>query len=241
MGTKHTDLNTRLAQTIVLKPVTWLKPYERNARTHSAQQLDEIAGSIAEFGFTNPILAKADGTIIAGHGRLEASITRLGLKEVPVIILDYLTDKQAQILVLADNKIAMNAGWDDEMLAAELAAMEADGLDLSLTGFSAEELEDILGHPDDLDDEPAAATETESDFKKKSFELHKKQAATVERALRWAVNAGDFTDGLNDDTDANALARIAAFYIEHNKEVGAEVDKKKRKPAAKKGAAGKGK
>lgn len=144
MGTKHDQLNPRFAEKIELKPVTWLKPYDRNARTHSPEQLDQIAASIAEFGFVNPILTRSDGTIIAGHGRLEASTTRLGMKEVPVIILDHLSEAQARLLVLADNKIAMNAGWDEALLSQELAALEADGLDLNITGFSEEELEGLL-------------------------------------------------------------------------------------------------
>lgn len=143
-GKENAVFSPQMANNIEIKPVGWLKPYDRNARTHSETQLDEIAASIAEFGFTNPILASADGTIIAGHGRLEASTNRLGLTEVPVVILDYLTDAQRRAYIIADNKIAMNAGWDDEVLGAELHRLEKEGFNLELTGFDNIELEDIL-------------------------------------------------------------------------------------------------
>ena len=121
-----------------------LVPYARNARTHSDQQVAQIAASIAEFGFTNPILIGDDDVIVAGHGRLMAA-QRLGLTEVPVIVLAHLTEAQRRALVIADNKIAENAGWDEELLKAELVALQKIEFDLDLVGFSDEELEDLLG------------------------------------------------------------------------------------------------
>src|SRR4026209_1934340 len=109
-------------------PVDRLIPSPRNARTHSAAQVAEIAGSIRAFGFTNPILAGEDGDVIAGHGRLAAARS-LGLAEVPVIPLSGLTETQRRQLVLADNRIALNAGWDLEMLNLELKEMSALGAD----------------------------------------------------------------------------------------------------------------
>lgn len=120
---------------IELIAVDNLIPYTRNARTHSPDQIAQIAASIAEFGFTNPILIGADDVIIAGHGRLMAA-QRLGLAEVPVIVLDHLTDTQRRALVIADNRIAENAGWDDELLRSELAALQGLDFDLDLVGFS---------------------------------------------------------------------------------------------------------
>ena len=99
-------------------PVDRLIPYARNARTHSEEQVAQVAASIAEFGWTNPILAGADGIIIAGHARLLAA-RKLGMTEVPVIVLDHLTESQRRALVLADNRLALNAGWDEEMLRVE--------------------------------------------------------------------------------------------------------------------------
>src|SRR5437016_4319916 len=120
-------------------PVSRLIPSPRNARTHSAAQIAEIAGSIRAFGFTNPILVGDDGDVVAGHGRLAAA-RQLGLAEVPVIALRGLTELQRRQLVLADNRIALNAGWDIEMLRLELTELSALGADLSTLGFTSQEL-----------------------------------------------------------------------------------------------------
>jgi DNA modification methylase len=132
-----------LADKIEQWPTTKLVPYARNARTHSDAQVAQIAASIAEFGFTNPILAGGDGVIVAGHGRLAAA-QKLGIATVPVVILDHLTPTQRRALVIADNRIAENAGWDDAMLQVELTALQDDNFDLSLTGFDADTLADLL-------------------------------------------------------------------------------------------------
>ncbi|QND73645.1 site-specific DNA-methyltransferase [Tardiphaga robiniae] len=116
-----------------------LIPYARNARTHSAAQVAEIAGSIRTFGFSNPILVGEDADIIAGHGRLAAA-RQLGLAEAPVIVLRGLSDTQRRQLVLADNRIALNAGWDLDMLTLELTELSVLGADLSTLGFSSKEL-----------------------------------------------------------------------------------------------------
>jgi DNA modification methylase len=130
-----------------------LIPYARNARTHSATQVAEIAGSIRAFGFSNPILASEAGDVIAGHGRLAAA-RQLGMQEVPVIVLRGLTETQRRQLVLADNRIAMNAGWDLEMLKFELTDLAELAVDLSTLGFSAKELAIAFsGKSDGLTDE----------------------------------------------------------------------------------------
>lgn len=138
-------------------PTAKLLPYARNARTHSHDQVAQIAASIAEFGFTNPILAGSDGVIVAGHGRLAAA-QKLGLEVVPVVVLDHLTPTQRRALVIADNRIAENAGWDDAMLRIEIAALQDDDFDLSLTGFDADALAELMAG-----DEPDAAGETDDD------------------------------------------------------------------------------
>ena len=124
-------------------PTTRLIPYARNARTHSDEQVAQIAASIVEFGFTNPILAGSDGIIVAGHGRLAAA-QRLGLEHVPVVVLDHLTPTQRRALIIADNRIAENSGWDPELLRLELGALQDDDFDLSLTGFDADALLEIF-------------------------------------------------------------------------------------------------
>ena len=120
-----------------------LVPYARNARTHSEEQVAQIAASIVEFGFTNPILAGSDGVIVAGHGRLAAA-QKLGLDTVPVVVLDHLTPTQRRALIIADNRIAENAGWDDAMLRIELQSLQEDGFNLDITGFDADALAELM-------------------------------------------------------------------------------------------------
>jgi len=132
-----------LAEKIEQWPTARLLPYARNARTHSDEQVAQIAASIAEFGFTNPILAGSDGIIVAGHGRLAAA-QKLGLEIVPVVVLDHLTQTQRRALVIADNRIAENAGWDDAMLRIELEALNLEGFDLDITGFDADALAELI-------------------------------------------------------------------------------------------------
>lgn len=116
-----------------------LIPYARNSRTHSDAQVAQIAASIREFGFTNPVLVDGDRGIIAGHGRVLAA-RKLGMSTVPVIELAHLTEAQKRAYVIADNKLALNAGWDDDMLRAEFEELSAEGFDLALTGFGADEI-----------------------------------------------------------------------------------------------------
>lgn len=120
-----------------------LIPYARNSRTHSDEQVQQIMGSIKEFGFTNPVLVDGDGVIIAGHGRTMAA-QRLGMKEVPCLRLAHLTEAQKRAYIIADNKLALNAGWDDDMLALELRNLRDEDFDLSLTGFDDAELAALL-------------------------------------------------------------------------------------------------
>ena len=130
-------------------PIDRLLPYARNARTHSALQVKQIAASIAEFGFNNPVLADPEGSIIAGHGRVQAA-RNLGLTHVPVIVLSHLTENQKRAFRLADNQLALNAGWDPELLRLELKALTAaQDLPIDLVGFDAEELARLLAEQDD--------------------------------------------------------------------------------------------
>src|SRR5450759_4865737 len=132
---------------VVLRPISSLIAYARNARTHSDAQVAQVAASIVEFGWTSPILIGTDGVIIAGHARLLAA-RKLGMDEVPVIVLDHLSEAQRRALVIADNRLSELAGWDDAVLAAELAALEADGFDLGVTGFTEADLVDLLANPE---------------------------------------------------------------------------------------------
>ena len=122
--------------------VSDLIPYARNSHTHSDAQINKIASSIKEFGFLNPILIDKDNGIIAGHGRVMAA-QKLGLKEVPVLQIGHLSDTQKRAYIIADNRLALDAGWDEEMLRVEFAELADDGFNLELTGFELGEITNI--------------------------------------------------------------------------------------------------
>ena len=124
-------------------PTADLIPYARNSRTHSDQQVTQIAGSIREFGFLNPVIIDEDKTIIAGHGRVLAA-AKMKLEKVPCVQFSHLTDAQKRAYVITDNRIAENSGWDQEMLTNELSDLFADDFELDLLGFSEKELENML-------------------------------------------------------------------------------------------------
>ena len=169
MAKTKTDAATGLK--IEQRATSDLIPYARNARTHSAEQVAQIAGSIKEFGFNNPVLIDAQGGIIAGHGRVMAA-QKLGLEVVPTITLAHLTENQKRAYILADNKLALNAGWDEEMLKAELDALKEASFDLTLAGWDDKELGQILKQ--DPEGEDAGPQEDKAD----------------ELAQKWRVESG---------------------------------------------------
>lgn len=142
-------------------PISGLQPYERNARTHSEEQLAQLAASIVEFGFTNPVLVDEADRIIAGHGRVLAA-QALGMGEVPCLTIAGLSDAQRRALVLADNKLALNAGWDPRLLLSEIEALRSDGFDIDLLGFSPDELLDLFHVEPEGDPDEAPALQDEA-------------------------------------------------------------------------------
>ena len=146
---------------IVYKKINELKPYENNSRTHDESQIKQICESIKEYGWTNPVLIDEKGMIIAGHGRVEGG-KKLDIKEVPCIVLSGLTDAQKKAYVIADNKMALNAGWNEELLKTELENLKELDFDLELTGFNIDELDELFKEDeeeqeiveDDFDIEP---------------------------------------------------------------------------------------
>ncbi len=128
-------------------PIDRLQPYDKNPRTHSPEQIAKLVASLREFGFTNPILVDSRDGIVAGHGRLEAA-RAFGMTEVPVVVLDHLTEAQRRAYIIADNRLALDAGWDPALLASELAGLKLDGFDLGLTGFDDQELDAIFAEAD---------------------------------------------------------------------------------------------
>lgn len=152
------------------RPIAALVPFANNARTHSDAQVAQIAASIREFGWSSPILVDGDNGIIAGHGRVMAA-RRLGMADVPVIELRGLSDAQKRALVIADNKLALNAGWDPELLAIEFGELASLGFDLSLTGFGTDEIAALLSpgsagltDPDHVPEPPQTATTLPGDL-----------------------------------------------------------------------------
>jgi DNA modification methylase len=184
-----------VADTIAHWPLARLLPYANNARTHSDEQIAQIAASIVEFGFTNPILVGGDGVIMAGHGRLAAA-RKLGLDTVPVVVLDHLTPTQRRALVIADNRIAENAGWDEALLRAELEALQDEGFDLDLTGFDPDALADLL-----------AGEETDQTGEVDDDEVPEETIEPVSRpGDLWVL--GEHRVLCGDATDAESYARL---------------------------------
>lgn len=184
-----------------------LVPYARNARTHSPEQVAQLADAIRQWGWTNPILIADDGMIIAGHGRVMAAQS-LGIAEVPVMVARGWSEAQKKAYVIADNKLALNAGWDEHLLTAELIDVGADLR--PFVGFTIDELRDLSIGVGAIDF-PDIPEGERSDFRQISFALHKDQLATVETAIAAAKAQGPF-DGPNPNSNGNALARICARF-----------------------------
>lgn len=171
-----------------------LIPYVNNARTHSPEQINKLRSSLREFGFINPVIIDKDFNIIAGHGRVLAAKAE-GIKEVPCVLVDYLTEAQKKAYIIADNRMALDAGWDEELLKVELEALEAESYDLSLTGFDSDEIADFF-------------KEEKTDVEDDDYDLTKalEEASFVERGDVWFVGrhrlmCGDATN----EEDVNKL------------------------------------
>lgn len=135
-----------------LVPIEKLVPYVNNARTHSPEQINKLRSSLREFGFINPVIIDRDYGVIAGHGRILAAKEE-HIKEVPCVFADHLTEAQKKAYIIADNRMAMDAGWDEELLRVEIEALQADAFDLSLTGFDEKELSDLFKDDSDVHDD----------------------------------------------------------------------------------------
>lgn len=189
-----------------------LIPYARNSRTHSDDQIAQIAASIKEFGFTNPVLIDKENGIIAGHGRVLAA-RKLGLEEVPCIELSHLSDTQKRAYIIADNKLALNSGWDEDMLRIELEELKLDDFDVDLLGFDEGEIGGILREVEELDEMPELPSGDKPPFQQITFTLHDSQAEEVQRALSAAKATGPFIDSHNENSNGNALARICETFL----------------------------
>ena len=142
----------RIPDNIVCLPISALNPDPRNARTHSSEQIKQIAASIKQFGFTNPILIDENRQILAGHGRVEGA-KLLDMTEVPVVRIEHMSESEKRAYVIADNQLALKAGWDDEILATEFQALGELEFDLELTGFDMGEIDVLVGKLELVDPE----------------------------------------------------------------------------------------
>mgnify|MGYP003668134078 CR=1 FL=1 len=198
------------ADKIERRKVDALIPYARNARTHSDDQVAQIAASIKEWGWTTPVLIDEDGGIIAGHGRVMAA-RKLGIEEVPTMVATGWTKAQKQAYVLADNQLPQNAEWDLDLLAVEMKDLDADGFDLSLIGFGIDYLDSISVEP--LDAFPSLPDGDKAEFQQITFTLHNDQAEQVQAAIGVSKGLGPFPGDLNENSNGNAIDRICEMFM----------------------------
>lgn len=195
--------------TIKYKSINDLIPYVNNTRTHSEEQVNQIASSIKEFGFTNPILIDEQGGIIAGHGRIMGA-KKLNIKEVPTICLDNLTETQKKAYIIADNKIALNAGWDEDLLQLELISLDEMGFDYSNLGF------DFDLEIDELNDEeykPNIKTGDREPIRNMTFTISDEQYELIEETLKLAKEFPlQDPAGINENSNGNALYYICEVF-----------------------------
>lgn len=178
-----------------LVPLSKLVPYVNNARTHSPEQITKLRSSLREFGFVNPVIIDQDYGIIAGHGRVMAAKEE-GIEEVPCVFVDYLTEAQKKAYILADNRFAQDAGWDEELLRIEIESLQGADFDVSLTGFDPDELADLF------------ADDSDSDVKDDDFDLSValEKAAFVKKGDIWTVGRHRLMCG--DATSAEDVAAL---------------------------------
>jgi hypothetical protein len=195
-----------------LWPVERVRPYENNPRKN-ASAVAVVARSIATFGFRQPIVVDREGVIVVGHTRWRAA-QELGLSHVPVHVAAELSADAARAYRLADNRTNEEAEWDNAALGAELAALLADDYaDIIATGFSEQEIEGLVGHISEQSF-PALNDADKPPFQQITFTLHLTQLDTVQAALTHARDMGAFTDGVNENSNGNALARVCEMFLD---------------------------
>jgi ParB-like chromosome segregation protein Spo0J len=197
------------------RSVESLIPYARNARTHSDEQVAQIAASIKEWGWTTPVLVDETGQIIAGHGRVMAA-RKLGIEEIPVMVASGWSEAQRRAYVLADNQLAANAGWDMDLLKVELQDIGNMSFDLDKIGFNVDELNDLIANVEPLSEMPTLPSGDKSPFQQMTFTLHDEQAEQVKNALNVAKAMGAFLESENENSNGNALARICEVFLTQN-------------------------
>jgi len=187
-----------------------LKPYIANPRKND-EVVDRMADSIKEFGFRIPVLAKSDGTVIDGHLRIKAAV-KLGIKEIPVIVSDDMTEAQIKAFRIMVNKSVAWAEWDEELLRKELEALKVMDYNLEMTGFDMEEILKLVGSDVSETTPPELKDGDRSPFTQMTFTLHDSQAIEVQNALKKAIKAGCSDSEVNENSNGNALAFICQEY-----------------------------
>jgi ParB family chromosome partitioning protein len=201
------------ADKIERKKVDDLIPYARNARTHSDEQVAQLAASIKEWGWTTPVLVDEGGEIIAGHGRVMAA-RKLNIDEIPTMTASGWSKAQKQAYVLADNQLPQNAGWDVDLLSVEMKDLDSDGFDLSLIGFDVDFIEGL--NPLPLGEFPAMPDGEKEPFQQMTFTLHDEQVEQIKQAMDSAKSMGPFVGSLNENRNGNALSRICQIFVTQN-------------------------
>ena len=191
------------------KNIKYLIPYCNNSRTHSDEQVLQIASSIKEFGFTNPVLIDGQGGIIAGHGRIMAA-QKLKMDEVPTITLSDLSEAQKKAYIIADNSLSLNAAWDVDLLRVEVEQLQEFDFDLTLLGFAGDVLEKLLDINAEMPDLPDGDKDP---FQQKTFTLHDEQASILDDAIAKAKHSPIADTGLNDNSNGNAITLICEQWL----------------------------
>lgn len=194
-----------------LVPIDKLVPYVNNARTHSQGQITKLRSSLREFGFVNPVIIDSNCGIIAGHGRVLAAKEE-GIAEVPCVLVDYLTEAQKKAYIIADNRFAMDAGWDEELLKIEIESLQGAEFDVSLTGFEPAELDKLFNTGDDVKDDDF---DVDEELKKPTFS----KLGDIWTLGKHKVICGDSTDPatfekLLGETKANLVCTDAPYFVE---------------------------
>ena len=193
------------------RKVSDLIPYINNSRTHSEEQINQIISSIKEFGFTNPILLEEENGIIAGHGRLMA-VRKMGWSEVPCVTIKGLTKTQIKALNIADNQIALNAGWDLEKLSLELESLKEGNFDLAILGFNKDFLSDIVIDQDNIETTmPVLKEGDKPPFQQITFTIHEENFPHIKKAMDKAKTKEIIND-LDDNINAKSIIEICKFY-----------------------------
>lgn len=201
-------------QEIIYKNVKDLIPYVNNTRTHDEKQVKQIAASIKEFGFTNPVLVGESNDVIAGHGRILAA-EKLGIDEVPTIELKGLTEAQKKAYIIADNKLALNAGWDEELLKLELSVLNDLDFDLSITGFDQKEIDILTLDINDFGTSFDLASGDKEPIQQMTFTLADEQAEFIKYNLNMIY---EYTETFgNQNKNGNALYEVVKQWAEQKK------------------------